>query len=114
MSKMPHPERLTTVDATKISMTGLKGVTAISFSGEHLGSVDDVVMADGNVDAVIIEVGGFAGIGAKKVGVRTSSLDLLIDPYDKYYLRLPVTHEELKVQADIKAETEPHTTPAEL
>lgn len=100
MTKMPRPERLTSIDAKGVSLAGLKGVTAISPAGEDLGVVDDVVMLNGNVDAVVVEIGGFAGIGSRKVGVKTNTLDLLIDPYDVYYLRLPVSRDALKHGAE--------------
>lgn len=87
----------------------MKGVTAISPAGEDLGVVDDVLMMDGNVDAVVVEIGGFAGIGSRKVGVKTSALDVLVDPYDVYYLRLPVSRAAIKHGG----EAEPSSTSVE-
>lgn len=94
MTKSPNPDRLTPYAIEQISAEGLRGIEVISPSGEALGVVEDVVMRDANIDAVIVERGGFLGVGTQRVGVKTSTLDLLIDPYDKVYLRLPVSRDD--------------------
>lgn len=73
-------------------------MAAISPDGAVLGTVDDVLMIEGQLDAVVIEVGGLIGLGTKRVGVKVAKLDVLADAYDKHYLRLPLSREELEVQ----------------
>lgn len=95
MPKIARPDRLAALEAAEISAAGIRGLTAISPDGEEVGTVDDILMTDGNVDAVVIEIGGLMGLGSKRVGVKVRKLDVLADPYDKHYLRIPLTRDEL-------------------
>ena len=59
--------------ATRVS--GLRGTDVIGSDIHRLGTVDDVVLdRNGAVAAVIIGVGGFLGIGEKKVAVPYAAL----------------------------------------
>jgi len=56
--------------AKEVLVTALLGLPAYDPHENQLGEVVDVVLAgDGAVDAVIISVGGFLGIGQKNVAV---------------------------------------------
>ncbi len=47
---------------------------------QDLGSINDVLMtADGKVDAVLIDVGGFLGIGSKTVALTMASVKIVPD-----------------------------------
>jgi len=57
--------------------TKLVGHTVINGQDETLGDINDlVVSADGQLEGVIIGVGGFLGIGEKDVGVRFDALSI--------------------------------------
>jgi sporulation protein YlmC with PRC-barrel domain len=45
-------------------------------NGERIGAVEDLVLSSGNIASVVVSVGGFLGLGAKRVEV----------PYDKLLL----------------------------
>ena len=89
MHKNPDPSRLTSVDAAKNTGCDLKGIEVIDRSGERLGTIADFLLtSDGQIDAVIVETFGVLGLGARHVSVKIERLDLLIDPYDKLFLRV--------------------------
>lgn len=55
----------------------LNGKSVYGADGENIGSISDVLVSqDGSVNAVIIGVGGFLGIGQKDVAVQMSALQL--------------------------------------
>src|SRR5690606_5902339 len=61
---------LTEVPADQISADNLIGTTVYGADDENIGEINDVVLSDdGQIDAVIIDVGGFLGIGEKPVAV---------------------------------------------
>lgn len=51
------------------------GTPVVNTTGETLGKVNDLVMnTEGQVEVIIIGVGGFLGVGEKNVGVRFDQL----------------------------------------
>jgi len=51
------------------------GTPVVNTTGETLGKVNDLVMdTEGQVELIIIGVGGFLGVGEKNVGVRFDQL----------------------------------------
>ncbi|OWJ76387.1 MULTISPECIES: PRC-barrel domain-containing protein [Haematobacter] len=55
----------------------LKGVKVYDANNTDVGSVSDFVMTpDGRVDQVIVDVGGFLGIGAKPVALPFNEMDV--------------------------------------
>lgn len=66
---------------------------------QHIGNVSDIVIgSDGGIDAVIVGVGGFLGIGAKDVAVDFTQLDWAERDGDRW-LVAPMTKEQLEQQA---------------
>ncbi len=65
---------------------------------ENIAAIDDVVMTrDGEIRGVLIDVGGFLGIGARKVAVDMSALDIVYDNEDDdFYVVFTSTREELE------------------
>jgi sporulation protein YlmC with PRC-barrel domain len=55
----------------------LIGSNVVNKDGTVIGAIEDLVMGSNNeIQGVIIGVGGFAGLGEKKVGVRYSALQI--------------------------------------
>lgn len=66
-----------TSDAGRLwSVNDLKGKDVYGIEGESIGSVSDVLIKQGGVTAVVIDVGGFLGIGSKSVAVDMSTLQV--------------------------------------
>ncbi|QDC09985.1 PRC-barrel domain containing protein [Oceanicola sp. D3] len=59
---------------------GEEGVAEAEAEWEDIGEVSDVILArSGEVEGVIVDVGGFLGIGEKPVALTMDSLDLVAD-----------------------------------
>jgi sporulation protein YlmC with PRC-barrel domain len=55
----------------------LIGSKIVDKDGQAIGSIDDVIInTNGQVDGVIMGVGGYFGIGEKKIGVRIGALKI--------------------------------------
>jgi sporulation protein YlmC with PRC-barrel domain len=79
----------------------LKGTDVISPSGQKLGDIDDFVLASGGkIDAVIVEFGGFLGLGTKHVAVAYQGLKFMTGRNGERYLVVNVTKDQLNAQPD--------------
>ena len=66
---------------------------------ENVGDVNDIVVgADGKIEAVVVGVGGFLGIGEKDVAVDFTQLEWAERDGDRW-LVAPMTKEQLETQA---------------
>ena len=74
------PKFLGQQDPNEILASNLIGSTVYDPSNNDLGKVNDVILAeDGKVDAIVIGVGGFLGIGQKNVAVQFSAVQETTD-----------------------------------
>jgi len=89
-----------------------KGTNVIGTNDEKVGDVSDILFdKNGKVDAIIVGVGGFLGIGAKDVALPLSSFQVVKGSNgaaDK--LRLSMSKDELKQMAEFKPLAPPTTT----
>ncbi|MGX9142883.1 PRC-barrel domain-containing protein [Mesorhizobium sp. 128a] len=91
---------LTEMPVGEIRGDDLKGTTVYGANDAKVGEIGDVVLApDSKPDAVIIDVGGFLGIGAKEVAVGMDKLKFMTDKDGKKYLYTNFTKEQLQAQA---------------
>ncbi|PSJ59356.1 PRC-barrel domain-containing protein [Pseudaminobacter soli (ex Li et al. 2025)] len=90
---------LTRVPVGEIRSAELTGTTVYGSEDANVGKIGDVVLSgDGKVDAVIIDVGGFLGIGSKEVAVGMDNLAFMVDKGGKKYLYTNFTKDQLKSQ----------------
>jgi sporulation protein YlmC with PRC-barrel domain len=96
---------LTDVDVTGLSADKLIGTTVYGADDENVGSISDVILAtDGKgVEAVIMDVGGFLGIGSKSVAVGMDNLAFMADADGNNYLYTQFTREQLEAQPEYDA-----------
>jgi len=89
------------LDVASLKAEDLKGTDVISPTGQKLGDIDDFVMTgDRKVDAVVVEFGGFLGIGTKHVAVAYDGLKFMIGANNERYLVINVTRDQLNAQPD--------------
>lgn len=80
-----------------LSAEELIGATVYAPDDESLGEVGDVrLSAKGNVDAVIVDVGGFLGIGEKPVAIAFESLNFKRDEAGAFQVYTDFTRDELE------------------
>jgi sporulation protein YlmC with PRC-barrel domain len=83
-------------DESKLTAEELIGTNVYGTNDEHIGAIGDLALnEDGTVDAIIIDFGGFLGIGTKPVAVAYENLNFLADPNNNRSLVLPITREQM-------------------
>ncbi len=88
---------LTEVQMTDVSARDLDGTTVYGADDVKVGEIGDAVLTpDGQVDAVIIDVGGFLGIGSKPVAVGMDTFKVMADRDGRKYLYTEFTREQLE------------------
>ncbi|RUM97678.1 PRC-barrel domain containing protein [Pseudaminobacter arsenicus] len=91
--------QLTEVPAGEISSEELVGTTVYGADDANIGEIGDVLMSqDGKVDSIILDVGGFLGVGEKKVAVGMDNLSFMTDKDGNKYLYTTFTKEQLDAQ----------------
>lgn len=91
---------LTEMPATEIRAEEMIGTTVYGADDANVGEIGDVVLtADGKVDAYIIDVGGFLGMGEKEVAVGSDNLAFMTDSNGNKYLYTNFTKEQLDAAA---------------
>ena len=92
--------QLTEIPAGEIRSEELVGTTVYGANNENVGEIGDVVLStDGKVDSIIIDVGGFLGIGEKEVAVGMDNLAFMTDKDGNKYLYTNFTKEQLDAAA---------------
>ena len=83
----------------EIKASDLKGTTVYGANDAKVGEIGDVVLTpDKKTDAVIVNVGGFLGVGTKEVAVGLDNLKFMTDKNGKKYLYTTFTKEQLEAQ----------------
>ena len=91
---------LTELPAADIRAEEMVGTTVYGADDANVGEIGDVVLtADGKVDAYIIDVGGFLGVGEKEVAVGSDNLAFMTDKDGNKYLYTTFTKEQLDAAA---------------
>lgn len=86
-------------DESTLSADELRGTGVYGIDDQQIGSISDVLpAATGGIDAVIVDVGGFLGLGAKPVAVGFENLAFSTDTFGNRYLFLNTTSEQLEAQ----------------
>jgi hypothetical protein len=93
---MLHRANLVDVDETSLSADELRGIAVYGVNDEMVGTISELVkLTDGSVDAVVVDVGGFLGLGVKQVAVAFDNLSFSTDTAGARYLFLNADLEQL-------------------
>jgi sporulation protein YlmC with PRC-barrel domain len=88
------------IQTDEIRASKMIGSAVYDVQNRNIGSVDDVILnKDGKVDAVVIDVGSFLGMGGKDVAVLPSDIKT-----DNNRLTLDRTKEQLQQMASYNLE----------
>ena len=91
---------LTELPAADIRAEDMIGTTVYGADDVNVGEIGDVVLtADGKVDAYVIDVGGFLGVGEKEVAVGSDNLAFMTDKDGNKYLYTSFSKEQLDAAA---------------
>lgn len=98
---------LTELDETTLTAEELIGTNVYGPNDEQIGVIGDFAFADDGktIDAVIVDVGGFLGMGAKEVAIGFENLNFAADANNNRYLLINASKEQLEAQAAFNRDT---------
>src|SRR5207237_10712359 len=91
-----------------------KGTDVLGANNEKIGDISDILFdKDGKIQAYIVSVGGFLGLGSKHVALEPSAFQVVSGDKSKNEadkLKVAMTKDELKQAANFEAYQAPRTT----
>lgn len=89
------------IEYEALTAENLTGATVIGPNGEDIGEVGDILLtADGEIDAMVVDFGGFLGLGQKRVAVTLDNLDFAANESGDLVIYSDFTREQLESQPD--------------
>jgi sporulation protein YlmC with PRC-barrel domain len=89
-----------------------KGTDVVGADNKYIGDVADILFdKSGKIEAYVVSVGGFLGMGRKEVAIAPNSFDVvpgINDGSDK--LKLSLSQDQLKQAQNFKPYQKPHPT----
>ena len=99
----PAEAKFSTVSKDEMFSSKLKGLTIQNQKDESVGEITDLAIKDHQLDALILSVGGFLGMGEHYVAVSPSSVNVHYDQKnDKWLASMSTTKEALKAAPEFK------------
>jgi sporulation protein YlmC with PRC-barrel domain len=99
----PAEAKFSTVSKDEMFSSKLKGLKVYNQKDESVGEISDLAIKNHQVDALILSVGGFLGMGERYVAVSPSSVNVRYDnKNDKWLASMNTTKEALKAAPEFK------------
>jgi sporulation protein YlmC with PRC-barrel domain len=96
--------------ADQLMASKLKGANVYGSDDQKIGDVSDLMFSkDGKLEAYILSVGGFLGVGAKEVALQPTQIQLSQDKGD-WKLTVSMTKDQLAQAPNFERHKEPTTT----
>jgi sporulation protein YlmC with PRC-barrel domain len=92
-----------TLDASEMYASKVKGLNIYNQDNKSIGEIEDVAFSAKGVDAYIVSVGGFLGVGTKYVALAPSSVQVTWNASDKKWeAKMNATADQLKAAPEFK------------
>ena len=99
----PAEAKFSTVSKDEMFSSKLKGLNVHNQKDEAVGEITDIAIKGSQIDALILSVGGFLGMGEHYVAVSPSSVKISRDQKnDKWLASMNTTKEALKAAPEFK------------
>jgi sporulation protein YlmC with PRC-barrel domain len=99
----PAEAKFSTVSKDEMFSSKLKGLNVYNQKDETVGEITDIAIKNNQIDALILSVGGFLGMGEHYVAVSPSSVSVRHDAKnDKWLASMNTTKEALKAAPEFK------------
>ena len=99
----PAEAKFSTVSKDEMFSSKLKGLNVYNQKNESVGEITDLAIKNHQVDALILSVGGFLGMGEHYVAVSPSSVNVRYDDKNnKWMASMNTTKEALKAAPEFK------------
>ncbi len=103
VGKAPAEAKFSTVSKDEMFSSKLKGLNVYNQKEESVGEITDIAIKGSQVDALILSVGGFLGMGEHYVAVSPASVNVRRDTKnDKWVATMNTTKEALKAAPEFK------------
>ncbi|WP_323716920.1 PRC-barrel domain-containing protein [Paracoccus aminovorans] len=98
------PEGFVYVESSAVTGDEMKGIHLYDLAGDKIAKVEDIVIGpDDKVAGVLVDVGGFLGLGAHKVELKPDQLQVYKNADKKEFRAYtPLTKDELKALPEYK------------
>ncbi|WP_158269726.1 PRC-barrel domain-containing protein [Desulfonatronum sp. SC1] len=91
------------VSSDLITADDLKGASVYDTKNESVADVKEVLITpEGKIDRLIVDVGGFLGMGARSVSINVNEADIHKDAKDDIRVYIPMSEEELRQMPEYK------------
>jgi hypothetical protein len=101
---------ITTQKPDQMLVSNLKGVDVQGSDDKKIGDISDILVSkDGKVEAYLISIGGFLGVGAKEVALPPSSLQLTQDN-NTWKAKVSMNKDQLAQAPDFQRHSDRSTT----
>jgi opacity protein-like surface antigen len=102
----PTEAKYSTVSNDEMFSSKLKGLTVTNQKDETVGEITDLAIKNHDVDALILSVGGFLGMGEHYVAVSPSSVNIRYDQKNnKWLASMNTTKDAMKAAPEFKYPT---------
>lgn len=99
----PAEAKFSTVSKDEMFSSKLKGLNVTNQKDETVGEISDLAIKNHEVDALILSVGGFLGMGERYVAVSPSSVSVRYDSKNnKWLASMNTTKDALKSAPEFK------------
>ena len=99
----PAEAKFSTVSKDEMFSSKLKGLSVTNQKDETVGEISDLAIKNHEVDALILSVGGFLGMGERYVAVSPSSVSVRYDSKnDKWLASMNTSKDALKSAPEFK------------
>ena len=99
-------ERFPVAEYNTLTADKLDDANVYGLNGEEIGEIDEIILtADGQIDRVVLEVGGFLGIGEREVAVPFDRMTILrrTGVADDFRIYIDSTQERLEALPEYEA-----------
>jgi sporulation protein YlmC with PRC-barrel domain len=101
--QFPSAQVMTTVPGDALTVTHWYKENVYDPSDNKIGEVKDVLINhDGKVDAFVVAVGGFLGVGEKDVAVPFNAIHFTNKNNNKWYMVMNTTKDAMKAAPGLK------------
>jgi sporulation protein YlmC with PRC-barrel domain len=99
----PADAKFSTVSKDEMFSSKLKGLNVYNQKNESIGEISDIAIKNHQIDALILSVGGFLGMGEHYVAVSPSSVNVRYDDKNnKWLASMNTSKEALKEAPEFK------------
>jgi sporulation protein YlmC with PRC-barrel domain len=99
----PANAKFATVAKDEMFSSKLKGLNVYNQKDESVGEITDIAIKNNQVNALILSVGGFLGVGERYVAVSPSSVNVRYDSKNnKWLASMNTTKDALKAAPEFK------------